>query len=246
VATTTEIYDYLRLLFARAGVTFCPNCQVEVHKDSVDEIADRVLAHQPIGRKFYILFEVRPTTVETKARPVGSLALPARLGEKKRAERPARAKSPSTDGGAEALKARLFSLRQIGFNRLYQDGRVFEFSNPESLLDIDFSRPVFILVDRLAISPDIRQRLIDSLELCYRETGEAVLEIVGEAAKPLRTRNRVSSPSTTLTALARAVRVLATRLISTSTGLFRTRERLSGAARWSLGRSRATAPSRPR
>ncbi|PYV13365.1 MAG: excinuclease ABC subunit A [Acidobacteria bacterium] len=181
VATTTEIYDYLRLLFARAGVTFCPNCQVEVHKDSVDEVADRVLAHQPIGRKFYILFEVRPTTVETKARPVGSLALPARLGEKKRAERPARAKSPSTDGGAEALKARLFSLRQIGFNRLYQDGRVFEFSNPESLLDIDFSRPVFILVDRLAISPDIRQRLIDSLELCYRETGEAVLEIVGEA-----------------------------------------------------------------
>src|SRR5208337_639016 len=77
-----------------------------------------------------------------------------------------------------SLKPRLFSLRQHGFNRLYQDGRVFEFSTPESLLDVDFARPVYILVDRLAAGPDIRQRLIDSIELCFREAGEAALEFV--------------------------------------------------------------------
>src|SRR5258708_4358769 len=44
VATATEIYDYLRLLFARVGRTYCANCGQEVKKGTVDEIADWVLA----------------------------------------------------------------------------------------------------------------------------------------------------------------------------------------------------------
>ena len=74
------------------------------------------------------------------------------------------------------LRDRLFELRKKGFNRLYQAAKIFEFSTPESLLDVDFSKPVFILVDRLAISPDMRQRLVDTVEICYREAGEAYFE----------------------------------------------------------------------
>ena len=44
VATATEIYDYLRLLFARVGRTYCLNCGREVKKDTVDEVADTILA----------------------------------------------------------------------------------------------------------------------------------------------------------------------------------------------------------
>ena len=44
VATATEIFDYLRLLFARVGRTFCANCGQEVKKDTVDEVADAILA----------------------------------------------------------------------------------------------------------------------------------------------------------------------------------------------------------
>src|SRR6266568_3588369 len=55
VATATEIYDYLRLLFARVGRTVCVRCGEEVRKDSMDEIAARVLARQP-GRRFYVLY----------------------------------------------------------------------------------------------------------------------------------------------------------------------------------------------
>src|SRR6202011_2318007 len=44
VATATEIYDYLRLLFARVGRTFCLQCGQEVKKDTVDEVTDAVLA----------------------------------------------------------------------------------------------------------------------------------------------------------------------------------------------------------
>ena len=56
-----------------------------------------------------------------------------------------------------------------------------EFSSPETLLDIDFSQPVYVVVDRLAIGPDMRSRLVDSVEICYREgRGEAILEFVPE------------------------------------------------------------------
>src|ERR1700747_3280313 len=60
VATATEIYDYLRLLYARVGRTFCRNCGEEVRKDTLDEIAARVLA-LPAGRRFYVLYELELT-----------------------------------------------------------------------------------------------------------------------------------------------------------------------------------------
>ena len=165
VATATEIYDYLRLLYARAGRTFCTNCGSEVRKDTMDEIAARVLA-LPQGRRFYVLY-----TLE--------LAAPAAGG---RAARRARQKSrqrllPKRSGWRSA------ALQRRGFQRLYQAGRVHEFSSPETLLDIDFSQPVYVVVDRLAIGPDMRSRLVDSVEICYREgRGEAILEFVPEAA----------------------------------------------------------------
>src|SRR5207245_2301756 len=57
VATATEIYDYLRLLYARAGRTFCTRCGSEVRRDTIDSITARVLALEP-GRRFYVLFRL--------------------------------------------------------------------------------------------------------------------------------------------------------------------------------------------
>jgi excinuclease ABC subunit A len=143
VATSTELYDFLRLLWARAGRTYCPKCGVHVLRDTVDQAAARMF-QQPAGSRWYALF---PVTVEKTS---------------------------------EALRDRLFDLRKKGFNRLFQSGRVFEFSTPESLLDVDFAKPVFILADRIAIpevvSDDARQRLVDTIEICYRESGEAIFE----------------------------------------------------------------------
>ncbi|MDE5548420.1 MAG: excinuclease ABC subunit UvrA [Clostridia bacterium] len=53
VGTVTEIYDYLRLLFARAGVPHCPQCGREIRRQTVDEIADRVMA-MPAGSKILV------------------------------------------------------------------------------------------------------------------------------------------------------------------------------------------------
>ncbi len=155
VATATEIYDYLRLLYARAGRTFCTRCGTEVRRDTIDSITERVLALQP-GLRFYVLYRLiipespRKTSARKPARPA-----------------------------AENLRQALLDLQKRGFNRLYQAGTVHEFSSPETLLDLDFSQPIYVLVDRLVISPEIRSRLADSVEICYREgKGEAILEFL--------------------------------------------------------------------
>jgi excinuclease ABC subunit A len=75
-----------------------------------------------------------------------------------------------------APKDRLNELRTRGFNRLWQNGRVFEFSTPESLLDIDWAQPVAVLADRIAVADDMHQRIVDTVEACYREAGEAVFD----------------------------------------------------------------------
>jgi excinuclease ABC subunit A len=195
VGTATEIYDYLRLLFARAGVTTCSKCGDVVKRDTVDEIADRVLALEP-GRRFYVLFPLRPAGLRNKGEATQDLSpattapsanidesedAGARPSAKNSARKEPRTSSPPARQADSELKSRLSELREQGFNRLYQQGSVFEFSTPESLLDVDFSQPVFVLVDRLTVAAGIRQRLIDSAEICYLQSGETLLEFVPAA-----------------------------------------------------------------
>ncbi|HWF07967.1 MAG TPA: excinuclease ABC subunit UvrA [Bryobacteraceae bacterium] len=136
VATSTEIYDFMRLLWARAGRTFCPVCGRRVEKDTVDQVAQRMLA-EPEGERFFVLFPVKHEA-------------------------------------GQIPKLVLTELRGRGFNRLWQNGNVFEFSTPESLLDVDWNEPVYVLADRIAISPDMHQRIVDTVEVCYREAGDVI------------------------------------------------------------------------
>ena len=69
----------------------------------------------------------------------------------------------------EQLAALLTDLRRRGFNRIYQDGQVFDYSRPESLLDVDFSKTAHVLVDRLKMAPDIRQTVGQPLSRLARE-----------------------------------------------------------------------------
>jgi excinuclease ABC subunit A len=161
VATATEIFDYLRLLFARVGRTYCLLCGQEVKKDTVDEVVDRLLALGE-GTRLNVFFPIQaqvPASEEKSAKKSRS-----------------RTKQAESTLPSDAIKARLFELRKRGFNRLFQDGQVFEFSSPESLLDINFSKPVFGLVDRLVVSNDQRSRIVDAVEIGYREAGEVIFE----------------------------------------------------------------------
>jgi excinuclease ABC subunit A len=172
VATATEIYDYLRLMFARVGRTFCANCGREVKKDTVDEVADVILGLEPDTR-LQVMFPLQrntpavpEVTPKTKAMKSKSPLLP-KAGKS----------GVPTASIPDILKTRLFDLRKAGFNRLYQAGQVFEFSTPESLLDINFAEPVYVLVDRLTVSPEARSRIVDAVETAYREAGEVIFEL---------------------------------------------------------------------
>jgi excinuclease ABC subunit A len=170
VATATEIFDYLRLLFARVGRTFCLQCGKEVKKDTVDEVATAILAMEA-GTRLNVLFPVATVPRNGQTEP-----------KKNQSKR--KTKAPDVLP-SDALKARLFELRQRGFNRLYQGGRIFEFSTPESLLDINFAEPVFALVDRLVVAADARSRIVDAVEIGYREAGEVIFETApGENQPP--------------------------------------------------------------
>jgi excinuclease ABC subunit A len=206
VATATEIFDYLRLLFARCGTVTCLHCGGIVRRDTVDEIVTRVVAMSE-GTRVYALFPIvrREVKLEAMQGPVADPALEVVAAAVKKPAKKAEKVGKKTAAVtvinlAESLKERLGELRRRGYNRLWQAdesgaaGKIVEFSTPESLLELDFEdaedRPIYVLIDRLAISADIRSRLVDAIETGYREAGEIVLRTVpreaAETAESLR------------------------------------------------------------
>ena len=160
VATTTEIADFLRLLYARAGRTYCTKCGDRVTRDGVDSVTQDVLSLEA-GSRWYALF---PIALDETNEEIDSDGVES--------------ESP--------LAGRLAQLRGRGFNRLFQGGQIFEFSSPESLLDVNFEAPVYVLVDRLAVTPDIGERVADAVEIAYRECGEVRFERAGQPDCHLR------------------------------------------------------------
>ena len=178
VATATEIYDYLRLLYARVGRTYCHKCGQQVKKDTVDEIAQAVLGLGE-GTRLNVLFPVLYSGAPSDSKK------PKGKSRKKAAKTVSFSDSP--------IKDRLFDLRKRGFNRLFQNSQIFEFSTPESLLDINFGQPVYVLVDRIVVARDQRSRIVDAVELSYRESGEVLFETApreDEGLKQLRFASR--------------------------------------------------------
>ena len=160
VGTQTEIYDYLRLLFARIGETFCRVCGRRVTKDSPESIADEVLTELAEGTRFYVLF------------PAGA-GLSATQTDKAKTKSPRR---PTQLVLRNTVVAHLMSLMQRGFTRLFADNQVLELSSPDDYTRNDFEN-VFVLVDRLTARAEVRQRLVDSLEICFQEGhGTAIIE----------------------------------------------------------------------
>ena len=141
VATSTELYDFLRLLWARVGRTFCPNCGIARAARHSRSGRGRLL-EQPEGSRWYALF-------------------------------------PSGEHGkddAEACAIICSMLRKQGIQpAVSRTGRCSS-SRRRNRCWISISRkPLFVLVDRLRSRPIMHQRLVDTVEICYREVGRSDL-----------------------------------------------------------------------
>lgn len=180
VGTQTEAYDYLRLLYARIGTTFCRVCGREVHRDSPESAADEVLSTLAEGTRFYVLFPAA-NPVETNGPATNGNGTAKKASGKSAAKRGAK-----TSGSSVSTQAHLMSLMQRGFTRLYADGEVIDLRSPDDYKRPDFTG-AYVLIDRLAARADVRGRLVDSLETCFREGhGVAIIQTVEPEPKTLR------------------------------------------------------------
>jgi excinuclease ABC subunit A len=170
VGTTTEIHDYMRLLFARVGRTYCRQCGQEVIRETAEVVARR-LGELPAGTRVMIGFQMPVVTMSADMQ--ASDTDESSNGDLFEGEPPKTAK-PS---GAEQIKETLDTLRRRGYGRILVDGRAvaIEELEPSSLRG---QTSLEVVVDRLRIEGDLRSRLTDSIETSYREGGGAAFAIV--------------------------------------------------------------------
>src|SRR5256714_2436122 len=185
VGTQTEIFDYLRLLYARVGTTYCRVCGREFYKDSPESVADEILRTLPEGTRFYVLFPAQSGLAETRTngdaqtRRGGDRGKLGTRGKKSTSARPRVSPSPR-----QTITAHIMSLMQRGFTRLFSAGQTIDLHSPDDYTRNDFDN-VFVMVDRLVAGPDIRQRLVDSLEICFQE-GHGTANVETAETEPTR------------------------------------------------------------
>jgi excinuclease ABC subunit A len=176
VGTTTEIHDYLRLLYARVGRTFCRNCGREVIRETAEVVA-RELAALPEGMRLLIGFEM--PVVASVAIPAAVDASEAEEGDVEDAAEDT-APQPSLPDLVDPMAETLAALRRKGFGRLLVDGQVV------SLEDVDVTRlrdrgTLEVIVDRVKVGDDVLTRLTDSIETSYTEGGGAAFAIEADS-----------------------------------------------------------------
>jgi excinuclease ABC subunit A len=134
VGTVTEVYDYLRLLWARVGRTYCPDCNERIVPDTVQSAAERVLEWDH-GTRIQVAF---PLVLST--------------------------------GISEEVAAS--NIQAQGYVRVIADGEEVylpDVSPGESALKTAVE--LLVVVDRLSVDPDDRERLLDSLAAAFAEGG---------------------------------------------------------------------------
>ena len=181
VGTTTEIHDYMRLLFARVGRTSCRQCGQEVIRETSEVVAKR-LGELPEGTRVMIGFEIPLVTMPDAAGPDVDEVAEGDAPEPASAS--ARASADKKANGATPLSETLNTLRRRGYGRLLIDGLAVAFD------EIDVAslrnRPTLeVIVDRLRIEGDLRSRMTGSIETSYQEGGGAAFAIVLREARPV-------------------------------------------------------------
>ena len=137
VGTITEVYDYLRLLFARIGVAHCPSCDQAISRQTPQQIVDLILSADA-GLKFLVL-------------------------------------APLVEGRKGEYSTLLNDLMSQGFSRARVDGKLIELSERDDLtLKRYETHSIDVVVDRLVVRPNQRQRVTESVETALKLTGGAL------------------------------------------------------------------------
>jgi excinuclease ABC subunit A len=154
VGTVTEIYDYLRLLFARAGIPYSPATGLPIESQTVSQMADRIMALDE-GTRLYLL-------------------------------------GPIVRGRKGEYRKELAELQKKGFQRVKVDGAFYDIADAPQL-DKKLKHDIEVVVDRLVVTPDIGNRLPESIETALNLADGLMVaefadqtETIGSKAQPKR------------------------------------------------------------
>jgi excinuclease ABC subunit A len=190
VGTTTEIHDYLRLLWARVGQTICRQCGRPVERESPEAVADALLAW-PEGSRLLIGFDY----------PVVKLRLPAGPREVDVDDEQGNGNGHGNShdqsdvlpglgaGEDDSLTETVNTLRRRGFGRLLVAGKTITLDDARGHFDtLRDATSLCVIVDRVRIGSDVRTRLTDSIETAFHEGEGAALAIQVDAdGSPIHT-----------------------------------------------------------
>jgi len=156
VGTMTEIYDYLRLLFARIGIPHCPQCGREIKKQTPQEIVDQILA-LPKESKIIIL-------------------------------------SPIVIGRKGEYKNLLEKIKKDGFVRVRVDKTIYTLEE-EIEIDKNKKHDIDIVIDRIVLKDDIKNRLTESVELALKHSDGLVKIVLIDSNEEIIFSSRFACPT---------------------------------------------------
>ncbi len=174
VGTATELYDYLRLLFAKIGRIICPDCGSDVRSYNPSEVL-RELMDNYSGERAYILTP---------------LIIPDKAAVNLRSNKAGKAKK-SAVSIMEEINTLLVNLSRRGFFRFKSGSDIFTIPGElPSGIDGHYNKgDLYIVIDRISVSRDSRKRISDSIELAFREgMGSILIDIIGRGILQFDTR----------------------------------------------------------
>ena len=145
VGTVTEIHDYLRLLYARAGTPFCPDHQLPLQAQTVSQMVDAVLA-LPADTRLMIL-------------------------------------APLARGKKGEFQDVFADLQAQGYVRFRVNGQAFEFDELPALKKTE-KHDLDVVIDRIKVRPELKQRLAESFEAALRVGGGRAIAVEIDSSKP--------------------------------------------------------------
>jgi excinuclease ABC subunit A len=175
VGTTTEIHDYLRLLFSRVGRTICRQCGEQVERESAETAATQLLALSEgtrllLGFNFPMVAQEQPAS-KRRGRKKASVQTATE-------DEPAEQSVVETDEGTP-VEAAIRTLGKRGFRRLFLDDLAVTFDDLDeaALARLAGVERLQVVVDRIKVGPDLVGRVTDSIETCYQEGGGSAFAV---------------------------------------------------------------------
>ena len=176
VGTITEIYDYLRLLFAKIGKPYCPNCQIPIEKLALDEIVERILDFE--NKR---INPVRSRLLQSgRSRAFGGAA-----------SNGVKIFAPIVQGRKGEYFTLLNNLYLQGFSKVKIDGKIHDLSRKIHLSRYKLHN-IDILVDTLKINAENISRISEAVEISL-ERGQGLVKIENRG-KEIIFNSRLSCP----------------------------------------------------